>query len=247
MVSEKLNTNNSLKVSEYFYSIQGEGKSAGAPSIFIRLTACNLLCEGSWVCDTIDVWRKGNRMSFADIVDAIPNFYEILEDGGHLIFTGGEPLLQQQSIYLFLHEIFFHQSRPHPYVEIETNATIKPTSFLLGVINQWNLSPKLSTSGTKLYDRYDELVLDWFDKNINPVDIQWKFVVAKIEDDWNEIQSQFIDKFQIKNRNIVLMPAASTIDDLDKMSIKVANLCMKKRVWFGNRLQIQLWNMTTGV
>jgi hypothetical protein len=137
--------------------------------------------------------------------------------------------LQQQSIYLFLHEIFFQQSRPHPYVEIETNATIKPTSFLLGVINQWNLSPKLSTSGTKLYDRYDELVLDWFDKNINPVNIQWKFVVAKIEDDWNEIQSQFIDKFQIKNRNIVLMPAASTIDDLDKMSIKVADLCMKKK------------------
>ena len=63
-----------LIVSEYFYSIQGEGKTMGVPSVFIRLTACNLMCGGrgtekdfklhngaTWRCDSIEVWRKGKK------------------------------------------------------------------------------------------------------------------------------------------------------------------------------------------
>src|SRR3990167_2077529 len=64
--------NNTLNVSEMFYSIQGEGKTMGIPAIFLRLQACNLLCN--WKkngidhpCDTIPVWRQGTKMTFVEI------------------------------------------------------------------------------------------------------------------------------------------------------------------------------------
>ena len=48
-----------LDVSERFYSIQGEGKYAGYPAYFIRLSHCNLNCVfGKYRCDTFDVWKK---------------------------------------------------------------------------------------------------------------------------------------------------------------------------------------------
>jgi len=61
-----------IRISEHFYSLQGEGKTMGVPAIFVRLQACNLLCGGygtqkdgklhdgaTWRCDTLDVWTKG--------------------------------------------------------------------------------------------------------------------------------------------------------------------------------------------
>ena len=52
---------NTIRVSEYFYSIQGEGLTVGVPAVFLRLQGCNLDCGssgGSWVCDTEAVWNK---------------------------------------------------------------------------------------------------------------------------------------------------------------------------------------------
>lgn len=54
-----------LNVSEKFLSIQGEGRTTGIPAIFLRLSGCNLLCKSSnWICDSIEVWRKGTKTSF---------------------------------------------------------------------------------------------------------------------------------------------------------------------------------------
>ena len=72
--------NQKIAVSEYFYSLQGEGKTMGTPAIFLRLTGCNLMCGGygvekdgilrggaTWVCDTIQVWMKGTTYNFEDL------------------------------------------------------------------------------------------------------------------------------------------------------------------------------------
>ena len=79
-------SNNSLKVNEIFYSIQGESRYAGLPCIFIRLAGCNLRCA---YCDTQYAYEEGNELSVQRIVQSVACFPTRLVE-----ITGGEPLLQ---------------------------------------------------------------------------------------------------------------------------------------------------------
>src|SRR3954470_22965546 len=91
-------TSPTLKVSEIFESLQGEGVSSGAPAIFVRLAQCNLHC--TW-CDTKYTWdferyryeeevREQTVAEVAQLVNASAS--------RRLILTGGEPLLQQRAL-----------------------------------------------------------------------------------------------------------------------------------------------------
>ena len=76
-----------LTVNEIFHSIQGESTYAGAPCVFVRLTACDLRC--AW-CDTPYAFTEGAKRTIADVVD------EVMAFGCPLVeITGGEPLLQE--------------------------------------------------------------------------------------------------------------------------------------------------------
>ena len=73
-----------LVVNEIFYSLQGEGGRVGKPSIFIRLSKCNLRCT---FCDT--EFDSGNEMSLEEILNEINQF-----GCKWIVWTGGEPALQ---------------------------------------------------------------------------------------------------------------------------------------------------------
>ena len=75
-----------LRVTEIFYSLQGESRSAGCPTVFIRLTGCPLRCQ---YCDTAYAFHGGGWWGIDRIVDTI-NRYETRE----VCVTGGEPLAQ---------------------------------------------------------------------------------------------------------------------------------------------------------
>jgi 7-carboxy-7-deazaguanine synthase len=78
-----------LKVNEIFYSIQGESSRAGCPTVFIRLSGCNLRCS---YCDTKYAYEDGKEMEMSQILEAVKEF------GCHLVeITGGEPLLQKET------------------------------------------------------------------------------------------------------------------------------------------------------
>jgi len=81
-----------MKVNEIFYSIQGEGILVGVPSIFLRLTGCNLRCS---YCDTKYAYVQGEEMSIPAILDAIKKF-----TCTNICITGGEPLLQKDTVKL---------------------------------------------------------------------------------------------------------------------------------------------------
>ncbi|QDG51855.1 radical SAM protein [Persicimonas caeni] len=75
-----------LRLTEIFYSIQGESTRAGLPCVFVRLSRCNLRC--SW-CDTPYSFKGGDKKSLDDIVAQVESY------GCNLVeITGGEPLLQ---------------------------------------------------------------------------------------------------------------------------------------------------------
>lgn len=75
-----------LKVNEIFYSVQGEGTSAGLPCVFVRLTFCNLRCT---YCDTEYAFYEGKDLSISEIIDEIKKY-----DCKLVEVTGGEPLVQ---------------------------------------------------------------------------------------------------------------------------------------------------------
>ncbi|MBC8456117.1 radical SAM protein [bacterium] len=81
-----------LQVTEIFYSIQGESTHAGRLCIFIRLTGCPLRCR---YCDTAYAYSGGNSMSVEEIFSKVKSF-----DCSLVEVTGGEPLLQQNTIHL---------------------------------------------------------------------------------------------------------------------------------------------------
>jgi len=76
-----------LIINEIFHSIQGESTYAGAPCVFVRLTACDLRC--TW-CDTPYAFTEGRKRTVAEVVEEVAAF------GCPLVeVTGGEPLLQE--------------------------------------------------------------------------------------------------------------------------------------------------------
>jgi 7-carboxy-7-deazaguanine synthase len=82
----------SLKINEIFYSIQGESSFAGWPTVFIRTSACNLRCT---YCDTTYAYYQGDMMTLAAIIAEVKSYQT-----KHVCLTGGEPLLQKNSLEL---------------------------------------------------------------------------------------------------------------------------------------------------
>jgi 7-carboxy-7-deazaguanine synthase len=76
-----------LRVSEIFFSLQGEAARVGLPSVFIRLTGCPLRC--SW-CDTAYAFTGGETLTLAEILDKVR-----ASPTRHICVTGGEPLAQK--------------------------------------------------------------------------------------------------------------------------------------------------------
>ena len=81
-----------VRVSEIFYSLQGEAKTVGQPTTFIRLTGCPLRCH---YCDTAYAFQGGELQALDDIVDKVKSYPTKL-----VTVTGGEPLAQPDCLPL---------------------------------------------------------------------------------------------------------------------------------------------------
>lgn len=228
-----------INVSEFFYSIQGEGKTVGIPTIFLRLQGCNLLCK--FPCDTIPVWRTGKSYSYEELLKEFlkRGFIDKLEKGTHLVITGGEPLLRQKEIIEFLSLV----NMPEIFVEIETNGTRKPEEELDRFISLYNVSPKLENSKMQISRRYFPSVLSWFNRSEKAI---FKFVVDK-KKDIDEVINNFILPIKIDNRKIYIMPEAVSRRELLKKQEWIVELCKNYGFRFGNRLQIMIYDEVTGV
>ena len=225
-------------LAEDFYSIQGEGPCAGVPAVFLRLAGCNLDCVG-FGCDTKTLWQKGEQVSFDQLLNKWQknSWLDKLKNGAHLVITGGEPLLQQDALIDFMGLL------AKPYTEIETNATILIKPTLLSYINQINASPKLTSSGNVGEKAYQPEVLTQL---AHLKETKFKFVVTK-ESDIDEIISQYIVPFTIKQANVWLMPEGKTEMEINKRASMVAELCKKHMLQFSPRLQINIWGGKSGV
>ena len=108
----------SLRVSEVFESLQGEGPFCCRRALFVRLAGCNLRCP---FCDTkysLDP-RSGRKLGIGGLVDRVAA-------GGYglVVFTGGEPLLQRSALNAAVEALQVLEEPP--LVQIETNGTLPP-------------------------------------------------------------------------------------------------------------------------
>ena len=228
-----------MKVAEIFYSIQGEGKLAGVPSAFVRVSGCNLRC--GW-CDTpYASWEpEGEELAVDQIVARV-------EESGarHVVLTGGEPLIMPD-----IGELCDQLKRREKHITVETAATIYKELKL----DLASLSPKLANStpldrdGARFAAAHERqrINLSVIQQFISSVpDFQLKFVVSG-EADLSEIR-QILDQLRgWKTFDVLLMPEGIDAQTLNERAGWVSEICKREGFRFCPRLHVQLYGNRRG-
>lgn len=231
---------------EIFHSLQGEGISAGRPSVFVRLSGCNLACV--W-CDTPYTWyfaghtadhrsatpydRRKNSVTW-DVAQVAQSI--VRHDCPHIVFTGGEPLLQQPALAALCDRL-----GPDYHIEIESNGTVALTNAFAQHVDQLNLSPKLRHSGNADAARVNNAALASY---ANDPRAWFKFVVATPQDA-DEIAALAM-QFALPANRILLMPEGTSPAVLHQRTAWLAPLCLQRGWRFTDRLHIHLYGDTRG-
>lgn len=260
-----------LSDDKVFYTVEGEGRYIGYPSVFMRTSICNLTCMG-WAspaspygCDSHISWRVKNKLTFKEAADFMESkgFHENLRAGAIFKLTGGEPFLWQEKLARFIRYIIkrwdfedwagpveFSTSKdekPTLYVDFETNGTIMPNpvwEFDVGCDVTYTTSPKLSNNGDPVEKRYKPDVLRYLVEQ----DACFKFV-ANQESDLEEVFEKYVNDEVIKlpTELIWIMPMCGSRKELTEIGATVADICKKHNLKFSNRLHLQLWDQALRV
>jgi 7-carboxy-7-deazaguanine synthase len=224
-------------VAEIFYSIQGEGMLAGVPSVFVRLSGCNLRCE--W-CDTpYTSWKPEgeDRMLGPILADVRRNWAK------HVVVTGGEPMIHAGIVELTqrLRELELH-------ITIETAGTVYEDVEC----DLMSISPKLSNStptrreGGRFAAQHDRLryqpeVLKRLMANHH---YQLKFVMREPKD-IGEVNS-IVKEIGADTNRVLLMPEGVDAAAIYERSQWVVELCKRYAYCYSPRLHIDIWGNTRG-
>lgn len=201
--------------------LQGEGKTQGKPSIFVRLSGCNLHC--SW-CDSYYTWNfegtkytkeheyvsdKVSRDEFVIKMDPLEVGQFILDNHKeclNIVFTGGEPMMQQKGIVQIME--YLNDVNGNFTYEIETNGTIAPINELLDYTPTFNCSPKLKSSANTFDKRVNGDAIKQIYHYGLPLDkVCFKFVVRSkcYDEDMEEIE-YWLKEYKIDPGFVYLMP-----------------------------------------
>lgn len=151
-----------LKIIECFNSFQGEGGSVGSPAVFLRLAECNLSCS---FCDEYQKLSLSKEYTIEETIDLIEREMNHLPPTNKLlVITGGEPLLQYESLIKLCEKLY--KQIPSLKIHIETNGTQQKELQ----IDKYVISPKKIT--------YSELKDEFNYFNSLSLETEFKFVVT---------------------------------------------------------------------
>lgn len=235
---------------EIFYTIQGEGKNIGKPSVFLRTSQCNLHC--SW-CDTDYTWnwegtpfntrsnKKFKKENYI-IEQSIDDITRIIEKFPcqHVVLTGGEPFMQQKELVELMNAL--KDINDDYTFEIETNGTLLPSDEFDLLIDQYNVSPKLSNSDNELKIREKPKPLSFFAKNDKA---HFKFVIST-KTDLNEVL-ELIKKYNINSSKVYLMPEGTNAQQLNEKQQWLVETCKQYGFNYTDRLHIHIYGSKRGV
>lgn len=225
-----------------FYTLQGEGKTMGLPSVFLRLHVCNLRCVWcdayyTWNPKTTEFWTESKQWTIEETAENIRNAWGTEAPvQKRVIVTGGEPLLQKDQIDRLMQELGEEWK-----LEIETNGTIMPTEWQLANA-QFNCSPKLRNSQNIDQARRKQDVI----QRLAQADTLFKFVVMHNED-LDEIERDWVQAYNIPVDQVCLMPQGVTAEEVHKNAQRVVEYAKLKGYRLLGRLQNEIWGAKRGV
>lgn len=223
-----------MRISEIFYSVQGEGLLIGVPSIFVRTTGCNLRC--SW-CDT--PYTSWNPVGEDFTIDEIIAKTDQYTAANHVVITGGEPLIAPGIV-----ELSKRYREQGKHITFETAGTVvAPVECDL-----MSISPKLSNSTPEgpFRNQHERLRLNFeaLRHLTTHHPYQLKFVIAQ-ESDLAEAQT-VISTLNAPPQNVILMPEGTAEETLKERGPWLAELCKADGYRFSPRLHVHLYGNKRG-
>lgn len=217
------------RIAETFYSIQGEGATAGVPAVFVRLQGCSVGC--GW-CDTKYSWdpAAGREIDVPALLDEIAAF-----PCRRVVITGGEPL--ESALFPPLATALGERSYA---IEVETSGVLEPPAAVAGDV-QWNVSVKLAGSGVAV------------ERRVNPAAIRafltrrawWKFVVTEPGEIGEVLR--LTEAFALPRERVLLQPQGLRAEDLAACTPWLVEACKAHGFRFSPRLHVLIWGARRGV
>ncbi len=209
-----------LRITEIFYSLQGESNTVGWPTVFIRLTGCPLRCS---YCDTAYAFQGGNTLTIDEIIVQVKTY-----NPSYVTVTGGEPLAQKNCFKLLekLADIGIN-------VAVETSGAIDISEVDSRVTKVMDLkTPSSNEEYRNLYQNIE--YLDTKD--------QVKFVISNDEDYvWSKNQ---LERYQLHKRCEVLFSPSAGTQDYTQLADQI--LSDRLPVRFQLQLHKILWGDVAG-
>ena len=209
-----------LRITEVFYSLQGESTNVGLPTIFVRLTGCPLRCQ---YCDSAYAFNGGEKFSIQNILKQVSDL-----NGKYVCVTGGEPLAQPGCLIL-LKELCDAGYN----VSLETSGAIS----ILDVDPRVMIVMDIKTPGSLESDKNQ-----WSNLDLIKAEDQLKFVICSREDyEWSR---HILRQYDLPTRTNVLF--SPSWDQLDPATL--ANWIVADRLPVRFQLQLHklLWHDTPG-
>jgi 7-carboxy-7-deazaguanine synthase len=211
----------SLKITEIFFSLQGESRTVGWPTVFVRLTGCPLRCG---YCDTAYAFAGGERKTVAEILGEVARY-----GARHVCVTGGEPLAQPGCLALLdaLVEAGYE-------VSLETSGALDISGVNRSVVKVLDL--KTPGSGEEARNRYANL--DFLEARD-----QVKFVIAD-DTDYRWAKAKLAEHRLAERCEVLFSPVAG-IQNPTELAEKI--LRDRLPVRFQVQLHKILWGDRPGV
>lgn len=209
-----------LRITEIFYSIQGESQTIGLPTVFIRLTGCPLRCQ---YCDTTYAFKGGKTFAIEEIIKVVKQYKT-----KNICITGGEPLAQGNCLTLITSLCDLNYN-----VSIETSGAISIIQVDKRALIVMDLkTPSSKEENKNLYENIDYLKLG----------DEIKFVICNRSDyDW---ACATIQKYNLTNKAKILF--SPSWQQLNPTTLAEWIIEDNLEVRFQLQLHKILWNDTPG-
>ncbi len=214
-------TQNSLKITEIFYSLQGESNMVGLPTVFVRLTGCPLRCG---YCDSEYAFYGGERLLLTEILNKVASYKP-----RYVCVTGGEPLAQRECLLLLTMLCDAGYT-----VSLETSGALPVDAVDARVVKVMDL--KTPGSGEVGRNRWENISL------LTAQD-QIKFVLCSREDyEWARFK---VDEHQL-NTKVAEVLFSPSFGQIEPLTLAEWILADNLPVRFQLQLHKLLWNDVAG-